>query len=99
VRSPVLPNVPTLDEAGIKITDVDMRFWFGVFAPKGVPDAVKAKLDKAIAATLANPIVKARLAKLDIEPGYAPAAALTAKLQSEIQNWTRFIDAKGIKAE
>jgi tripartite-type tricarboxylate transporter receptor subunit TctC len=98
-RSPVLPNVPTLAEAGVNITDVDMRFWFGMFAPKGIPDAVKAKLDKAVAATLANPKVKERLAKLDIEPDYAPGAALKLKLENEIKNWSKFIDEKGIKPE
>jgi tripartite-type tricarboxylate transporter receptor subunit TctC len=98
-RSPVLPNTPTLAEAGVKITDVDMRFWFGVFAPKGVPDAIRAKLDKAIATTLANPKIKERLAKLDIEPDYAPGPALKVKLENEIKNWTKFIDEKGIKPE
>ena len=98
-RSPVLPNVPTLQEAGVKITDVDMRFWFGMFGPKGIPDAVKAKLDKAVAATMAHPKVKERLAKLDIEPDYAPGAALKVKLENEIKNWSKFIDQKGIKPE
>src|SRR3989442_4921557 len=51
-RSPVLPKVPTLTEAGVKTADVDLRFWFGIFAPRGVPDAVKAKLDKAVSTTL-----------------------------------------------
>ena len=50
-RSPVLPNVPTLKEAGVKTADVDLRFWFAVFGPKGMPDVVKAKLDKAISTT------------------------------------------------
>jgi tripartite-type tricarboxylate transporter receptor subunit TctC len=98
-RSPVLPNVPTLAEAGVNITDVDMRFWFGMFAPKGIPDAIRAKLDKAVAATLANPKVKERLAKLHIEPDYATGAALTVKLENEIKNWSKFIDQKGIKPE
>ena len=75
-RSPALPNVPTLKEAGIKTADVDLRFWFGIFGPKGVPDAVKAKLDKAVSATLAHPRVRERLAKLDVEPAYAPGSAL-----------------------
>jgi tripartite-type tricarboxylate transporter receptor subunit TctC len=98
-RSAVLPGVPTLKEAGIKTADVDLRFWFAVFGPKGIPDAVKAKLDKAVSTTLSNPRVRERLAKLDIEPAYAPAADLKAKLQNEIANWTRFIDEHGIKPE
>ena len=98
-RSPVLPNVPTLKEAGVKTADVDLRFWFGIFGPKGIPDAVKAKLDKAVAATLADPRVRERLAKLDIEPDYAPGSALKVKLENEIANWSRFIDEHGIKPE
>lgn len=98
-RSPVLPNVPTLKEAGVKTADVDLRFWFGIFAPKGIPDAVKAKLDKAVSTTLANAQVKDRLAKLDIEPAYEPGNALKTKLENEIANWTKFIDEHGIKPE
>jgi tripartite-type tricarboxylate transporter receptor subunit TctC len=98
-RSPVLPNVPTLKEAGVKTADVDLRFWFGIFGPKGIPDAVKAKLEKAVATTLADPRVRDRLAKLDIEPDYAPGSALKVKLENEIANWTRFIDEHGIKPE
>jgi tripartite-type tricarboxylate transporter receptor subunit TctC len=98
-RSPVLPNVPTLKEAGVKTADVDLRFWFGIFGPKGIPGPVKAKLDKAVATTLADPRVRERLAKLDIEPDYAPGAALKVKLENEIANWTRFIDEHGIKPE
>ena len=98
-RSPVLPNVPTLKEAGVKTADVDLRFWFGIFAPRGVPDAVKAKLDKAVSTTLSNPQVRERLANLDIEPAYAGGVALKTKLENEIANWTKFIDAHGIKPE
>ena len=95
----MLPNVPTLKEAGVKTAEVDLRFWFGLFGPKGIPDAVKAKLDKAVAATLANPQVRERLAKLDIEPAYAPGSELKVKLENEIANWTKFIDEHGIKPE
>jgi tripartite-type tricarboxylate transporter receptor subunit TctC len=98
-RSPVLPNVPTLKEAGVKTLDVDLRFWFGIFAPKGLSDVVKAKLDKAVSTTLSNPQVRERLAKLDIEPAYASGSVLRTKLENEIANWTKFIDAHGIKPE
>jgi tripartite-type tricarboxylate transporter receptor subunit TctC len=98
-RSPVLPNVPTLKEAGVKTADVDLRFWFGVFAPIGLPDVVKAKLDKAVSATLSHRHVRERLANLDIEPAYAPGNVLKTKLENEIANWSKFIDAHGIKPE
>ena len=98
-RSPVLPNVPTLKEAGVKTADVDLRFWFGIFAPIGLPDVVKAKLDKAVSATLSHRHVRERLANLDIEPAYAPGTVLKGKLENEIANWSKFIDAHGIKPE
>ena len=98
-RSPALPNVPTLAEAGVKTADVDLRFWFGLFGPKGMPAPVKAKIEKAVATVMAKPEVRARLANLDIEPEYEPGTALRTKLENEIKNWTRFIDEKGIKAD
>jgi tripartite-type tricarboxylate transporter receptor subunit TctC len=83
-----------MQEAGVKKTvDVELRFWFGIFGPKGLPDEVKAKLEKALAAVMSNPGVRDRLAVLDITPDYAPGSVLRARLESEIKNWTRFIDA------
>ena len=62
-------------------------------------DAVKAKLEKAVATVMSDQRVRERLAKLDITPDFAPAPALRTKLENEIKNWTKFIDAKGIKPE
>jgi tripartite-type tricarboxylate transporter receptor subunit TctC len=99
-RSPAMPAVPTMQEAGVKKTiDVELRFWFGVFAPKGLPDPVKAQLEKALATVMSNQGVRDRLAQLDITPDFAPGAVLRTRLESEIKNWTRFIDAKGIRPE
>jgi tripartite-type tricarboxylate transporter receptor subunit TctC len=98
-RSPALPDVPTLAEAGVKTADVDLSFWYAIFGPKGMPADVKAKLAKAVEKVMSDPKVRERLAKLDIEPSYAGGDVLEKKLQSEIVNWTKFIDAKGIKAE
>ncbi len=98
-RSPAMPDVPTMQEAGVPAADVELRFWFAIFGPKGMPAAVKAKLSQAVASVLNNPAVRERLAKLDITPDVIPGPALHAKLENEIKNWTRMIDAKGIKAE
>jgi tripartite-type tricarboxylate transporter receptor subunit TctC len=98
-RSPALPDVPTLAEAGVKTADVDLSFWYAIFGPKGMPAPVKDKLAKAVEKVMSDPKVRERLAKLDIEPSYAGGDVLEKKLQSEIVNWTKFIDAKGIKAE
>ena len=98
-RSPALPTVPTLKEAGVQHADVDLRFWYGVFGPKGIPDATKSKLDRAVSTVMSDPKVRERLAKLDIAPDYAPGPALSAKLANEIRNWSAFVDAKNIKPE
>lgn len=97
-RSHVIPDVPTLKELNIT-PDVELKFWWGVFGPAGMPEAVKAKLDKAISEVLAEQAVRDRLAGLDVTPAYAPAADLGAKLETEITNWTAFIQKAGIKVE
>jgi tripartite-type tricarboxylate transporter receptor subunit TctC len=98
-RSPALPNVPTLNEAGIKTEDVDLRFWYGLFGPKGIPAPTRGKLEHAVSTVMASPGVRARLAKLDITPDFAPGTAMRTRLEREIANWTKFIDAHGIKPE
>ncbi len=98
-RSPALPSVPTLKEAGVSHADVDLRFWYGLFGPKGIPDAVKSRLDRAVSSVMSDPKVRERLAKLDIAPDYAPGTLLGAKLANEIRNWSAFVDAKNIKPE
>src|SRR5262245_13255856 len=98
-RSPALPNVPSLKEAGVKTADVDLRFWWGIFGPARLTDTVKARLAKAVSTVMADHNVRERLAKLDIDPAYEPGDALKRKLTAEIANWTRFIDEHGIKPE
>jgi len=98
-RSPAMPKVPTMKEAGVKTADVELRFWFGIFGPKGMPDTVKAKLEKAVSAVMSDQRVRERLAKLDITPDFAPGRVLRNTLENEIKNWTKFIDEKGIKPE
>jgi tripartite-type tricarboxylate transporter receptor subunit TctC len=96
-RSPALPNVPTLAEAGVHLNaDVDLSFWFGVFGPKGLPPEVVAKLQTAIQKSLNAPIVRSRLADLDITPAYEPGPVLQARLGTEIKNWMDFVEAKGL---
>jgi tripartite-type tricarboxylate transporter receptor subunit TctC len=99
-RSPAMPHVPTMQEAGVKkVADVELRFWFGTFGPKGMPDAVKAKLEGAFKGVLADQGLRARLAKLDITPDFSPGPSLRGRLETEIRSWTKFIDQKGIKPE
>lgn len=99
MRSPALPQVPTLEEAGIKHADVDLRFWFAVFGPKNLPADVTAKLQKAIDASLETPELKERLKALDIAPEYAAGPELAKRVASDIKNWGAFIEATGLKGQ
>lgn len=98
-RSPALPDVPTLKELGVKVADVDLEFWWGMFGPKGMPEPIRAKIEKAMQDTMARPAVRERLIRVDTDPSFAPGPALKTKLANEITNWSKFIDAKGIKVE
>src|SRR4029078_11208479 len=79
-RSPAMPDVPTMQEAGVPKADVELRFWFAVFGPKGLPAAVKAKLSEALTKVMTDPKVRERLGKLDITPDPIPGPAMHAKL-------------------
>jgi tripartite-type tricarboxylate transporter receptor subunit TctC len=99
-RSPSLPDTPSLrGDLGLKMADVELQFWWGIFAPKGTPEPIRAKVEQAVKATMENPAVRERLMKVDTDPSFAPGAALKVKLENEIKNWSKFIDAKGIKVE
>lgn len=98
-RSPALPTVASLTEQGIKTADVDLRFWFSVFGPKGLPADVIDKLQKSIQMALADPALAERLKGLDITAEYGAASVLQARLAKDIKNWGAFIEAKGLKAQ
>jgi tripartite-type tricarboxylate transporter receptor subunit TctC len=98
-RTPTLPDVPALPELGYKFADVDLEFWWGLFVPKGVPEPIRAKLEKALQTAMATPTVRERLIKVGTDPSFGTGASLKAKLENEIKNWSKFIDEKGIKVE
>ena len=75
-RTPTLPDVPALPELGYKFADVDLEFWWGLFVPKGVPEPIRAKLEKALQTAMATPAVRERLIKVGTDPSFAPGAAI-----------------------
>jgi len=94
------PDVPTLDELGI--TDIDASFWHGIWAPRGTPPDVIARLNAAIRAALADPKTQERFKAVGQEVWRASEqtpAALAAKQKAEIARWTPVIKEAGIKAQ
>jgi tripartite-type tricarboxylate transporter receptor subunit TctC len=94
------PDVPTLDELGYR--DIDASFWHGLWAPKGTPPAIIARLNAAVRIALADPTLQDRFKKVgqEIWPvEYQTPEALAAKQQTELEKWTPVILESGIKAE
>jgi tripartite-type tricarboxylate transporter receptor subunit TctC len=94
------PDVPTLDELGIP--DIDASFWHGLWAPKGTPPEVIAKLNIAVRAALADSTVQERFKKVGQEIWPADQQtpdALAAKQKAEIAKWTPIIKAAGVTAQ
>lgn len=96
-RSPLLPNVPTLQELGIK--DANVYSWQAVAGPKGLPADVKAKLHKAIAETLNDPTVKPKLLDLGFEIVANTPEQFTAFQAAEHARWKKLIETRNIKVE
>jgi tripartite-type tricarboxylate transporter receptor subunit TctC len=96
-RSPLLPNVPTLDESGIK--GVDVYSWQAVAAPKGLPADVKKTLHSAIAAALNDPQVKPKLQALGFEIVANTPEQFQAFQNSESARWKQVIETGHISAD
>ena len=99
-RLPSLPNVPTMDEAGLKGFEVSI--WHALYAPKGTPKPVVAKLTKALQDALKDANVKQRFAELGSEPvaeNRATPEAHRALLKAEIDRWGPIIKKAGVYAD
>ncbi|MDZ4281364.1 MAG: tripartite tricarboxylate transporter substrate binding protein [Hydrogenophaga sp.] len=96
-RSPLLPNVPTLDELGIK--DANVYSWQAVAGPKGMPADVKAKLHAAIRDTLNDPAVKPKLLEVGFEIVASTPAEFTAFQAAEFTRWQNLIKSRNIKVD
>ncbi|MEO8388388.1 tripartite tricarboxylate transporter substrate binding protein [Polaromonas sp.] len=96
-RSALLPNVPTMAEAGYPA--VDMNAWLAVVAPKGLPAPVKARLDKALATVMANPEIIEKLKAAGFEPGYSAIADWSGMVTSEIARMKTLAERSQIKTD
>ena len=96
-RSPILPDVPTLAESGLK--GAEIYEWNAVFAPANTPEPVVNKLAAAFQQALESPEVKARVAQLggDIQKG-SPEQAKKF-IEQQINLWSHVIKERGITTE
>jgi len=99
-RLDVLPDLPTVAEGGLP--NMEVAIWHGLYAPKGTPAEITARLSKSLQLALKDPNVVARFAELGTIPSSeadATPAALKAKLESEIARWKPIIEGAGQYAD
>ena len=96
-RSPILPNVPTMAEAGLK--DFEVVNYFALFAPPKTPPAVAQRLRDEIAKAVSTPEMVAQFAKQGMAPVANQPGEFARHLQAELDRWTKVIKDAGIKPE
>ena len=96
-RSPALPNLPTMSEAGVP--GFEAATWNGLIAPAATPRDIVTKLNGDIVKVLRMPDTRAKLASNGLEPIGDTPAAFSAHIANEIARWARVVKAAHIKAE
>jgi tripartite-type tricarboxylate transporter receptor subunit TctC len=100
VRLKSLPDLPTADEAGLK--GFELGVWHGLFAPKGLPPAIVARLSTALRTALKDPDLVKRFNDINTDPmpdAKATPEAARQTLLSEIDRWAPIIKASGQYAD
>ena len=96
-RSPALPEMPTVAEAGIRGYSFDT--WYGVFGPVALPPLLVNWLNAAINRTVADTRVREKLVETGLDPGTGTPAAFQRLFREDVARWTRAIKEAGIKPE
>jgi tripartite-type tricarboxylate transporter receptor subunit TctC len=96
-RSPLMPNVPTMGQDGMKQFDVEN--FYAIYAPKGTSPTIVAKLENEIRKILTNPDFKARMATQGIHPQFANSEKLAEITASEASKWEKVVKSAGVKVD
>ena len=96
-RTPALPDLPTVAEAGV--TGYEASTWYAMFAPNGVPQPVLDRLHREVAAVAKSPEIRRQLQAVGIDSVGGTPAALAQYLRSEIVKWGKVAKASGAKAD
>jgi tripartite-type tricarboxylate transporter receptor subunit TctC len=96
-RSPVFPNVPTMDESGVR--DQQSELIIGVLVPAATPKPIVDLLQRQIARIVALPDVKERLDALGFAPVASTAEAYATQIKADIETWSKVVREANIKVE
>jgi tripartite-type tricarboxylate transporter receptor subunit TctC len=96
-RSPLMPELPTVDASGVP--GYEYHTWFGFWAPKGTPQAVIDKLDAEVKKALADPGVQQKIAAGAGEPSTMARKDIEPFVKGEIAKWAEVVKRAGIKVE
>jgi tripartite-type tricarboxylate transporter receptor subunit TctC len=96
-RNPVLPNVPTVEEAGVP--GYEVRTWYGVWALRGTPKEIKDRMYKEIVGAMNQPDLKRIWAEQGAEAGGMPPAEMDKLVKSEIAKWAKVVKDAGAKVD
>ena len=96
-RSPILPDVPTAEEAGL--ANFDVTTWYGILAPAGTPRPIIQRLNAELRNMMAAPEIKERLAAMGTEPLSSTPEEFGAYIKREIAKWGDVVRKAGLRAE
>jgi len=96
-RNPVLPNVPTVQEAGVP--GYEVRTWYGVWAIKGTPAPIKDRMYKEIVKAMEQPDLKKIWAEQGADPGGMPPHEMDKLVKAEIAKWAKVVKDAGAKID
>ena len=99
-RSPALPDLPTIEEAGgPALKGYEASSWFGLLAPAGTPAAIVERLQQETAKALASPAVREKLLAQGAVPGGITPAEFAKMIEAEHAKWAKVVKASGAKVD
>lgn len=96
-RSPSLPEVPTIEESGVR--GVDVTIWLGLWGPAALPSELVSRLNADVVAALKNPKVRELFAAQDAQAVGSTPAEFAARVREELARWRKIVQAANIKPE
>jgi tripartite-type tricarboxylate transporter receptor subunit TctC len=96
-RSPLMPELPSVEEAGVP--GYEYHTWFGLWAPKGTPQPIVDKLNAEVTKALADPVVRQRIAAGAGEPSAMALKDIEPFMKADIAKWAEVVKRAGIKVE